>query len=74
VEFIAKTVPLKLEHEILDLGCGFGRHSLGLASMGFRVTGLDQSGDYLAEARQAARDRNLAIRFIQGDMRQLDFR
>src|SRR5437660_397236 len=39
---------------ILDAGCGNGRHSLPLASAGFRVVGLDRSRPLLAAAQRAA--------------------
>lgn len=71
VRFIVSTAGLTKDQDILDLACGFGRHSLELAAMGYRVTGMDQSVDYLDEARQAAKDRNLEVRFEQQDMRQL---
>ena len=71
-DFIAKSIPLRREHGILDVGCGFGRHTIELAEMGFRVTGLDQSADYLVEARESAQSRGVAADFVQGDMRRLD--
>jgi len=73
VQFIVEAAGLGTGQEILDLACGFGRHSLELAAMGFRVAGVDQSADYLDEARQSARDRSLQVRFEQQDMRQLAF-
>ena len=73
VEFLVKAIPLNMEQTILDLGCGFGRHSLELASLGYQVTGFDRSEDYLAEARQGAEQRHLKIEFVQGDMRELSF-
>lgn len=41
----------KLTGEALDLGCGTGVFSRFLASQGWRVTGLDISGEMIAEAR-----------------------
>jgi SAM-dependent methyltransferase len=72
-EFLAGAVGLRKEQRVLDLACGFGRHSIELAAMGYQVTGLDQSADYLAEARQAARIRGVEVEFVHGDMRRLDF-
>ncbi len=72
--FIAGALGLRKEHRILDLACGFGRHSIELAAMGYRITGLDQSLDYLAEARQAAQQHDVQVEFVHGDMRRLDFR
>jgi len=57
-------------NDILDLGCGDGRHALELARRGFRVTGLDLSADLLNRARSRAADEDLDITFIQGDMRE----
>ncbi|MGH2552875.1 MAG: class I SAM-dependent methyltransferase, partial [Chitinophagaceae bacterium] len=37
---------------MLDVACGKGRHSKILASLGFRVTGIDLSPDSIAYARQ----------------------
>lgn len=39
---------------ILDIGCGFGRHSLELARLGFEAVGIDPSSAMIAEARQRA--------------------
>ena len=37
--------------DVLELGCGTGRHSLRMAAEGARVTAVDFSGEMLAEAR-----------------------
>ena len=41
VNFIIKTLRLTGTEKILDLACGFGRHSLALAHRGFSVVGVD---------------------------------
>ena len=51
---------------MLDLGCGTGRHSLHLASKGFRVTGIDLAASSIAEAAQSERPN---LRFFRRDMR-----
>jgi SAM-dependent methyltransferase len=71
--FAARAIGLTARQEVLDLACGFGRHSVELAAMGFRVTGLDQSADYLDEARQAAGDRGVQVRLELQDMRRMAF-
>jgi len=55
--------------EILDLGCGQGRHSLELARRGYKVTGLDRTAAYIKEARKLATAESLAVEFIEADMR-----
>ncbi len=54
---------------VLDVGCGRGRHSLSLASRGYRVTGLDLSKRSLESARRKAEEVGADVTFIHGDMR-----
>jgi SAM-dependent methyltransferase len=61
--------PLK----ILDLACGFGRHSNRLAALGYDVTGVDYTPGFLAIARQVAGKLGVRVDYQQGDMRQIDF-
>ncbi len=56
---------------ILDVPCGFGRHSLLLARCGYRVTGVDISPELLARARRQAAAHSLPIAFRRGNMRRL---
>lgn len=61
---------IETEASILDLACGPGRHSLELARRGFQVTGVDRTASYLEEARGRANLEDLAIEFVQEDMRR----
>jgi SAM-dependent methyltransferase len=54
---------------ILDLGCGFGRHSLELARRGFHVTGVDRTRSYLEKASGLASKEGLKVEFVKDDMR-----
>lgn len=68
---IGKEIPVDRYPVLLDLGCGRGRHSLALAEMGYRVTGLDLSGEAIRKARQKATQKNLQnVTFRTGDMRK----
>jgi SAM-dependent methyltransferase len=59
--------------ELLDVPCGFGRHSIPLARAGYRVTGVDRSEALLAEAkRRAGGERHLKL--VRADYRELPFR
>ncbi len=69
VDFLVDRLDVPPSCEVLDLGCGDGRHSLELARRGFRVTGLDLSEELLERARRRTADEGLDITFIQGDMR-----
>jgi SAM-dependent methyltransferase len=56
--------------DLLDVPCGFGRHSLPLGRAGYRVTGVDRSQVLLDEAaRRAAGDRG--PRLVRADYREL---
>ncbi|WP_028611872.1 class I SAM-dependent methyltransferase [Paenibacillus harenae] len=57
--------------EVLDIGCGTGRHSLALSSLGYSATGIDLSPALLDEAR--GNDESGAVNWIEGDMRELPF-
>jgi SAM-dependent methyltransferase len=58
---------------ILDLACGHGRHANELAARGHQVTGVDVSAEFLRQARDEAKKRQLRIEYVQQDMRQLDW-
>src|SRR5512132_403912 len=55
--------------EALDLGCGPGRHAIPLARRGFQVTAVDLSPFHLAKARERAEMAQVAVEFVQSDMR-----
>ncbi len=61
------------EMKILDLCCGYGRHSLELARQGYNVTGYDLSNFFLEDARKKAKKEKLQVDFVPGDVRELDF-
>jgi SAM-dependent methyltransferase len=58
--------------DILDLGCGTGRHALILGERGYRVVGVDRSAAMLSIARRR-RPAGLQSRvdFRQGDVRSI---
>jgi SAM-dependent methyltransferase len=66
VDALIRLLVPRPDAELLDLGCGAGRHSRHLASRGFRVTGVDLAANSIAEARKAERT---GLRFVRHDMR-----
>ena len=59
--------------QVLDLGCGYGRHAMELAARGLTVVGVDQSLPMLLRGADEAQRRGLDINFVHADMREIDF-
>jgi len=73
VGFIAGALGLHPGSAVLDLACGYGRHAVGVARQGARVTGLDFNPRYLTLAAEEARRAGVEVRWMAGDMRALPF-
>jgi len=56
----------RLTGQAVDLGAGFGMHSIPLARRGFSVLAIDSCGELLQTLRQEAGD--LPIRTVEGDL------
>lgn len=54
---------------VLDVCCGTGRHSLELARLGYRVTGVDRVAAFLDAARETAKVDGVAVEFVREDIR-----
>jgi SAM-dependent methyltransferase len=63
---------LPREGAMLDIACGTGDFAIGMAELGWRVTGLDQSDAMLAFARQSAREKGIHVVWRQDDMRSFN--
>ncbi|MFC1442618.1 aminotransferase class I/II-fold pyridoxal phosphate-dependent enzyme [Streptacidiphilus sp. N1-10] len=53
---------------VLDLGCGTGRHAVGLAGRGFRVTGVDVGAWALDRAAEAAAAAGVRVDWLRLDL------
>jgi SAM-dependent methyltransferase len=71
-DFLENALHVPPGGRILDNPCGNGRHSLELAVRGYRVTGIDLSAEFLAEAKATAAAVGLDAEFLQQDMRAID--
>jgi len=68
---VVELVPILREHDVrdvLDLGCGVGRHSWLLAREGFDVTGTDDSPTAVEHCRRWLESEGLAATFCICDM------
>ena len=74
VDFLWDILQLNGKERVLDLACGFGRHSLELASRGCKVVGVDITTGYIEEARKQAKEKGLDAEFICADLRDLRYR
>ncbi|MBP6835862.1 MAG: methyltransferase domain-containing protein [Kofleriaceae bacterium] len=72
-QFVVEALAVQPGAQLLDLGCGYGRHSMELAARGYQVVGLDLSLPLLLRGADEAQRRGLSINFVHGDMRELDF-
>lgn len=73
VDFLIEKLELEGNEKILDLACGFGRHSLEFARRGYDVTGVDITSEYIEYAAKQAQTENLNARFICSDIRDVSF-
>lgn len=64
---------VSLGSRVLDLGCGHGRFSLGMASRGAQVVGVDGSWSLLERARSFERELQYPVLWVRADMRKIPF-
>ena len=57
-------------HTVLDVACGIGTQTLGLAQLNYQVVASDLSQAEIERAKQEAQKRGLDITFSVADMRQ----
>lgn len=68
---LRKNCGLTAKARILDCACGIGTQSLGLARLGFQVTGCDVSSRAIERAQREASQRNLNLQFSVANMLDL---
>lgn len=61
VDFVVTQLGLSPGASVLDVGCGFGRHSLELAQRGFSVVGIDPATAMIAAARERATQAGVTV-------------
>lgn len=66
-------LPNHTRPQVLDLGCGVGRHTLYLAAQGFEVWAMDASANGLDVIREEAEKHALSVHLAQGPMTELPY-
>jgi SAM-dependent methyltransferase len=70
LDLIESSTHIGKEAAILDLACGAGRHSIGLAKRGYtNITAIDLSPTLIREAKNNAQRENVNVHFFIEDMR-----
>src|SRR5690349_4085579 len=70
VDYLIQEGGLKAGSKVLDLMCGYGRHTLSLARQGINITAVDNLPDYISEIKEIAKKENLPVTAVQADVLQ----
>jgi 2-polyprenyl-3-methyl-5-hydroxy-6-metoxy-1,4-benzoquinol methylase len=70
-DFIIAEGGLTEGNQVLDIMCGYGRHTLELAKRGIKVTGVDNLPDYTNEIKEKAAADNLPVECICTDVLEM---
>lgn len=68
LDFLVDELGLKEGDKVLDMPCGDGRLSIGLAHRGFKTTGVDISETFIEGLNKKIKAGNLNIKTILGDI------
>ena len=69
VEALVRLLGIAPGASLLDLCCGIGRHSVEFARLGYAVTAVDLTAEFLTRARKRAEREKVQIEFLRADMR-----
>lgn len=67
-DFMLQYFNLSPGNKVLDLMCGYGRHTLALGRKGIEVMAVDNLADYIDEINKTAREENLPVKAIKTDI------
>ncbi|MEW5985567.1 MAG: class I SAM-dependent methyltransferase [Chloroflexota bacterium] len=65
IDFVLAQLQLPAGARILDVGCGFGRHTIELARRGYQAVGIDPSAAMVAAAQARAAEAGVIATFQQ---------
>ena len=72
VDFIINEGKLNPGDNVLDIMCGYGRHSLELAKKGLNITAVDNLCDYINEIKAKADNEKLQIKTVCEDVLDME--
>lgn len=61
IDFIIQYFNLSKGSRVLDLMCGYGRHTIALAERGITVVAIDNLKEYIDEVDKIAKEKNLPV-------------
>ena len=67
-DFMLQYFNLQPGNKVLDIMCGYGRHTVALAKKGINVTAVDNLDEYINEINETAGKDNLPIKAIKADI------
>ena len=70
IEFMLGYFNLGTGSKVLDIMCGYGRHAIGLARSGIKVTAVDNLVEYIDEIKQISINENLDLTSVCEDIIQ----
>lgn len=73
IEFVNRLSKERPKAKVLDIGCGDGWISIGMAKSGFQVWGIDSSKTAIEKARKDARRAGVEADFKVGDALKLPY-
>ena len=73
VDLIEKLLDLSPNDKILDVPCGFGRHSIELIRRGYSVVGVDYNQPQIDRAKSLMERTGVYFDIVKSDMRNLPF-
>lgn len=72
-DFIENEISHNKSTQILDIGCGTGRHAIELSKRGYSVKGIDLSQSQIDRAIEKSQEKGLKVEFNVADARNLEF-
>mgnify|MGYP005820755093 CR=1 FL=1 len=69
IKFLVSQMKLNMKDKILDVGCGQGRLTNRLSSLGYNVTGIDMDKNAIEIAKEYAKIHYLKTKYMDFDIR-----